>query len=87
MKKRTFWKKDTRGKGSHLRFIISNRDDNNMVLVVNMTTFYDNGREDKSCILDVGDYDLIKQKSWIIYRESEELDITKLLQGEMSGGV
>lgn len=35
----------------HLRIIISDPDPYNRVLVVNVTTYYDTGREDDSCIL------------------------------------
>ena len=83
MKKKTFWKKLPTEKKTHIRFIISDPDENNNVLVVNMTTFHNNGREDTSCILDIGDHPKIEHKSWLNYAESEELHILKLTEGSI----
>ncbi|GAH12436.1 unnamed protein product, partial [marine sediment metagenome] len=45
----TFWRKDKDSDNQHLRFIISDPDVDNKVLVVGMTKFKNNNREDTSC--------------------------------------
>ena len=55
-----------------------------MVMVVNMTTYRNTGREDNSCILNVGDHPKVTRKSWIKYSESEELLINKLLDDRLN---
>lgn len=81
IKKSTFWFKNEDESKAHLRFIISDPDEDDMVMVVNMTTYRNTGREDTSCLLDVNDYPYkIKEKSYIKYSKSEELNYKKLIQ-------
>ncbi len=58
-----------------------------MVLVVNMTSFHDTGREDVSCLLDIGEHPRIKQQSYIKYKKSEELNYLKLMQNQLNRSV
>jgi len=85
MKGSTFFKIDivNEEKKLHLRFIISDPDPDNYVLVVNATTFYNTGREDTSCILNNGDHKKITHPSYIAYYKAEEVDITKLLNNKV----
>ena len=86
MKGSSFFKSDiVKGKKTpHLRFIISDPDPDNYVLVVNATTYYNTGREDKSCLLNNGDYKKITHPSYIAYHKAEEINITKLLNDKMN---
>ncbi len=80
MKKKVFWRKDDSGEEYHLRFVISDPDAENRVMVVNMTTIRRTGREDLSCVLVPGDHLCVIDKSYIPYHLSLDLDCIKLLQ-------
>ena len=54
------------------------------MLVVNATTFYNTGQEDTSCLLNKGDHKKIPHRSYIAYRNAEEVNITKLLNDKMN---
>lgn len=75
----TFWYKDKKSPKEHLYFIISDPAEDNTVLVVNMTTFYNTGKEDSSCILQEGEHPAIKQKSYITYHNAFAVDISVIL--------
>lgn len=83
-KGKSFWREDSKDKEGnplkHLYFVISNPDIDNNVLVVNMTTFKDTGREDLSCILDVGEHPEITNKSYIRYDKAVELGTSKIIE-------
>lgn len=89
MKRKTFLRKDTNQNDSikHLSFIISDPDPDHNVMVVNLTTYYSTGREDESCILDIGDHSFIKHKSYIAYRYAKELNYVKLLDERFKGHI
>ncbi|MBA7533137.1 hypothetical protein ES705_25372 [subsurface metagenome] len=83
-KGKSFWREDSKDKKGnplkHLYFVISNPDIDNNVLVVNMTTVKNTGREDLSCILDVGDHPEITNKSYIKYDKAIELGTAKMIE-------
>lgn len=81
----TFWRKDDDSEIFHLRFIISNQDVDNKVLVVNMTKWYNTGREDSSCILKSRDHKCIKVDSWIPYNQAFEINYLSLLREKYKG--
>lgn len=81
----TFWRKDDDGENCHLRFVISEPDVDNKVLVVHMTKWKNNGREDNSCILKLGDHDCVTAKSWIRYDKAIEPDYPSLLSEKFKG--
>lgn len=85
MKKTSFHRKSDEEKKSHVRFVISNPDPENMVLVVNMTTFRGTGREDLSCILNTEDHKRVKHKSYIFYAKAEELSTIQILKLKFEG--
>ncbi len=80
----SFWledSKDEEGKPlKHLYFVISNPDIDNNALVVNMTTIKDTGRENLSCILNIGNHPEIKNKSYIRYDKARELGTAKIIE-------
>ncbi len=86
MKGRTYFKLDTSNgeKDPHLRFIISDPDPDDYVLVVNATTYYNTGREDKPCLLNRGDHKKIKHPSYIAYKWAEEKNTIKLLNDKLN---
>lgn len=83
MKGRSYFKIDNGEKKPHLQFIISDPDPDDYVLVVNSTTYYNTGREDKSCLLNHGDHKKIKHLSYIAYNWAEEVNITELLNDKL----
>ncbi len=83
MKKKTFLKDDPGKK--HLRIVISDPDPDDNVLVVSVNTFDENKRNDTSCILNKGDHEFIKHKSYINYYKSEEYNYWKINYQEMKG--
>ncbi len=85
MKGNTFGRQDDDGDNFHLRFVISDPDVDNRVLVVHMTTFKGNGREDTSCILNTGEHPSIKNKSYIRYDNALELTMTEILKDKLAG--
>ncbi len=87
MKKAVFWRKDDRGDDYHLRFVISDPDVDDKVLVVNMTTVYETGREDLSCVLIPGDHPCVIHKSCIAYEDALDLDCMKLLKEKFKGTI
>jgi hypothetical protein len=82
-----FWRKDDDSEYKHLRFIISEPDIDDMVLVVSMTTFRDTGKEDLSCVLEKGEHPCITHKSYIRYDKALELNTVKLLQEKYNGNL
>lgn len=84
----SFWREDSKNKKGnplgHLYFVISNPDIDNNVLVVNMTTLRNTGREDLSCILNIGDHPRITDKSYIVYDRAIELGIAKMIELAMN---
>jgi hypothetical protein len=84
-KKIAFWcLSETSTDIEHLYFVISDicRDSNN-VLVVNMTTLYDEKFADLSCILDIKDHPSVKHKSYVLYKEAMEVSIGDIMVGIM----
>ena len=65
--------------GGHLHIIISDPDIDKNVMVVNVTTWHETGREDESCILNCGDHPFIQHKSYITYHYAREINCVKLL--------
>ncbi len=86
MKRIVFWRKDDSGQ-EHLRFVISDPDEDNRVMTVNMTKVYGTGREDLSCILFPGDHRCITYKSYIRYDLALDLECKKLLNENFSGNI
>ena len=58
----------------HLRFVISDPDENNLVMVVHMTKASDNRRIDSTCILQPGEHNSIRYKSYIRYQKASTMD-------------
>ena len=81
----TFWRKDEDSDYTHLRFIISNPDVDNKVLVVGMSRFKNNKREDTSCLLHSGEHECIKVESKIRYDKALEIVYSSLLQEKFKG--
>lgn len=75
MKGRTFWVAlDLWETERHLRFVISYPDENNLVMVVHMTKASDNRRIDSTCILQPGEHNSIRYKSYIWYQKAITMD-------------
>ena len=83
----TFWRKDEDSDYRHLRFIISDPDVDNKVLVVGMTKFKNNKREDTSCLLHPGEHKSIKFQSRIRYDKAYEIEYSILLQEKFEGNI
>ena len=63
----------------HLWAIISDpKQSNNEIVIVNFTTYKNKGYEDTSCIVEVGEHPFITNKSYIFYRRSRIVDLSKL---------
>ena len=84
MKKTTFWRKDSSPK-PHLNFVISDPDVDGEMLIVNMTSVHDTGREDLSCELYPGDHHCITLKSYIRYKDPLVLNSFELVKAKFSG--
>lgn len=82
-----FWRRDDDGLNRHLRFIISEQNVDNFVLVVGVSTLRGTGREDTSCILEVGDHPSIRVRSYVRYDKAFEIDYLKLLNERMHGQI
>jgi hypothetical protein len=82
-----FWRRDEDGEGLHLRFVISEPDVDGKVLVVHMTSFRGNGREDMSCILNPGDHECVTDKSYIRYDKAFDIELMNLLKEKMTGSI
>jgi hypothetical protein len=67
-----FWYSGDEKEKKHLYFVISESDVDGNVLAVNITTLYNPGIADNSCVLDVGDYPEIKYKSFVFYHKALE---------------
>jgi len=80
-----FWRQDEDGQNTHLRFIISEPDPDNMVLIVGMTTLYNTGREDLSCVLQKGDHSCVVAPSWIRYDKVSAINYLSLLRERHRG--
>jgi len=83
----TFWRKDEDSDYRHLRFIISDPDVDNKVLVVGVTKFKNNKREDTSCLLHSGEHKCIKVESRIRYSKAFEIEYSSLLQKNFKGNI
>lgn len=83
----TFWRKDEDSDDWHLRFIISDPDVDNKVLVVGMTKFKNNKREDTSCLLHPGEHKCIEFESRIRYDKAFEIEYRILLQERYKGNI
>lgn len=82
-----FWRRDEDGEDRHLRFVISEPDVDGKVLVVHMTTFRGNGREDTSCMLNPGDHECVVDKSYIRYDKAFDIELMSLLIEKTSGSI
>jgi hypothetical protein len=82
-----FWRRDEDGENRHLRFVISDPDVDGKVLIVHMTSYHDNGREDTSCILNPGDHECIRSKSFIRYDRAFEIEMITLLIEKTNGSI
>jgi hypothetical protein len=87
MKGTVFWRKDDSGTNYHLRFVISDPDAENKVMIVHMTTIYETGREDLSCVLVPGDHHCVKHRSYIRYDNPLVLDRVKILREKFNGTI
>lgn len=90
MKKNTFIKYNIVSDNNivpHLHIVISDPDPEKNVMIVNLTTFYNTGREDNSCILQIGEHPFIKQKSYIPYHFAKEMNMLKLISEGMSKNI
>lgn len=83
----TFWRKDEEGENSHLRFVLSEPDVDSKVLIVHMTSYHGNGREDDSCILNPEDHVCIKSKSYIRYDQAFDKEMISLLIEKTNGSI
>jgi hypothetical protein len=83
----TFWRKDEDGENLHLRFVLSDPDVDGKVLVVHMTSSRENGREDQSCILQAGDHDCVRNRSFIRYDRAFERELMSLLIEKTNGSI
>ena len=79
MKGRTFWVTlDPWETKRHLRFVISDPDENNLVMVVHMTKAAGKSRIDRTCILIPGEYPSIRVQSYIDYRRAGTMSIEEI---------
>ena len=65
------------GSNVRLRFIISDPDVNNRVMVAHMTKVKRSGREDLSSILHKGDYEAVSRDSYIRYDKATRVGLRK----------
>lgn len=81
MKRSTFYKEDSvRGESvRHLRYVISDPDPDEYVMVVNMSTYHGLPSEDKTCLLYPGDHEEVKRESYIVYTRAEAMDRYKIM--------
>ena len=82
-----FWRRVEDSENRHLRFVLSDPDVDGKVLIVHMTTYHDNGREDTSCILNPGDHECIRGKSYIRYDKAFEKEMISLLIEKTNGSI
>jgi len=87
MKKKTFLIINSDLKKQHLQIIISDPDPEKNIMVVNLTTLRNNGREDTACVLGIDEHKFIKQGSYIAYHYATEINQLKLLNDKLSGRV
>jgi len=80
-----FWRKDDDGPETHLRFVISDPDAENMVMMVHMTTLRKTGREDISCVLAPKDHPRVTDHSYIWYAKAVEIACSALLNDRHRG--
>lgn len=83
--KRTSFLSDDESDHKHLRFVISDEDDNGEYLVVTLESHYSLGYEDESCLLSKGDHPFINHKSWINYGRAFSLSREKMEKGFNTG--
>ena len=74
-------------KDNHLHVIISDPDIDNNVMVVNITTFYCTGREDRSCIIKPGEHPFIVHNSYVPYNYAKEVNCIKLLNEKLKNKI
>ena len=82
-----FWRQDEDSSRRHLRFVISEPNTDDQVLLVHMTTWRNTGREDPSCVLESGEHPCIKTKSYIRYDMANEVDYSQLLAERFRGDI
>lgn len=84
MKKTSFLSKDD-SDHKHLRFIISDEDENGEYLVVPLQSLKKRGFEDDACMLTCGDHPFIKHISWINYSYAFSITKEQLIKGINQG--
>lgn len=74
----TYWVEDKNPSSdeSHLYFVITEPDENNRVLLVNMTD--EDNISDRSCVLNTNDHKSVKKKSVIRYGNPIHAKVEKL---------
>lgn len=79
MKGRTFWVTlDAWESKPHLRFVISDPDENSLVMVVHMTKAAGKSRIDRTCIISPGEHPRIRVHSYIDYRGARTMSIKEI---------
>jgi hypothetical protein len=79
-----------RGKIRHLNVVITEPDEDNIVLVVPVCTYHEeNGiprqGQDTSCILKAGCHPFIKVNSYIRYQKAKEMSLVSIFNGLQKG--
>ena len=85
----TFVNNPTSTVTSHLWIVISNPFDNpEQIAIVNLTSWRDKAVQlnDTSCIVEVGDHEFVRKKSYISYRDAR-IVFVKEMQGLMHNGL
>ena len=79
MKGRTFWVAlDAWESKPHLRFVISDPNQNGLVMVVHMTKAAGKSRIDRTCILSPGEHPSVRVHSYIDYRRARTMSIEEI---------
>lgn len=69
---------------SHMMIVVAVREGE--CLLVPVTSWYENaGWQDASCILNPGDHDFIKHRSWVDFRKSVAMTEIEVVTGIMKG--
>lgn len=69
----------------HLWIVVTDPDEENRVLVVNLTTLRDG--QDQTVVLSIGEHPFIDRPSCVYYRAAEIADNGKLEQAEKAGAI
>ncbi len=69
----------------HLWIVVTNPDSQNLVLIVNITSF--KSWQDQTVILNLGEHSFITETSCVFYREAEIVDNAKLDEAEKAGAI